>query len=269
MKMPSFEQQLKLTPLECEIITLKAILDMINGMINREAMAFNFQDPDSNISFRSTIYMANFNIFLVDFLSKPTGFFEGEKDYLGRLHDICVSPQLGNQHIYDLKASVKKLMDWLSEVVTVEKRWFPSIELEVDLKIKRQDFITICGNISNNFLNIMKENGQSIHIDQSLIALEDFYEQFHQDIFVYHSSTLAESLNNIRWGIYIYANAERERCVERWYDHEMQLQKYKYNFPPQIISTLGRTYFCNLLNDVINPPHIQRFEVTKYLQMRY
>jgi hypothetical protein len=34
--------------------------------------------------------------------------------------------------------------------------------------------------------------------------LDDFYERFHKDILNYHSSTIAEFLNNIRWGIYEY-----------------------------------------------------------------
>ncbi len=278
--MTSFEQQLELAPLETEIITLKAALDMINGMVNREAMTFNFRDLESDVHFKTMTHKAYFNILLVDFLSVPKEFFIKEKNYLERLQEICESPGLQNKSIHDLKVSVTEFIDWLSQTVIVEKRWFPSIDLEIDLKIKRQDFITMCGNINKHnltkltrqagkLLKIMESNSQLIQIDQCLIALEDFYEQFYHDIFEYHSSTIAEFLNNIRWGIYIYACAERERCVEKQYDNVMQLQKYKYNYPTQVTSNLGKIYYWNLMNDVMNAPDIQRFEVTKYLKRRY
>src|SRR5215218_1142153 len=42
----------------------------------------------------------------------------------------------------------------------------------------------------------------------ALLALADFYEKFHTDILNYHASTIAEFLNNIRWGIYEYLQPE-------------------------------------------------------------
>lgn len=280
MKPQPIERQLNLTPLECEVITLKAILSMINGMINWEIMTFHFQDTDSAVSFKTSSHKTLFNILIVDFLSIPSDFFNGEKTYLERLSDICESPNLSDKNINGLRLSVQKFKEWLSEIVIVENRWFSTIELKVDLKIKRSDFITICGDIckhnftrltwkANKILKIMGENGIIISRDKALYALEDFHEQFHQDVFTYHSSTIAEFLNNIRWGIYVYANAERNRSMKESRDKKMHFPKYQYIYPPQVISDLGKKYYWDLMNDVKCEPFIQPFEVTKHLKTKF
>lgn len=261
-------------------MTLKAVLGMINDMVNRETMLFFFNDPNSEIRFNSMTHKAYFNILLVDFLSVPREFFKDQKSYLERLQGICINPLLAGQHIQDLREAVQRFSDWLSQPVTVEKCWFPSIELAIDLKLSRKDFIIMCGNISkhnftqqtrqaNKLLQILSGNGQAFPIDKCLVALEDFYEQFYDGILNYHASTIAEFLNNIRWGIYSYASAERSRCVSYWYDDEMKIQRWSYAHPPDVESDLGKTYYQNLMDDVIREPYIPRFEVTKYLKMRY
>lgn len=49
--------------------------------------------------------------------------------------------------------------------------------------------------------------------DEAALALEDFYRWFHDDILNYHASTIAEFLNNIRWGIYEYLQPEFQRSI--------------------------------------------------------
>lgn len=283
-KNDTFEDALSLTPLEKEVITLKAVLDMINDMVNREIMSFSFRDSDSYVIFNTITHKAFFNIILVDLLSTPSEFFNGNKNYIERLKDICQSPLMGKlsfkQDIRCLQDAVSDFAAWLSQKVVVEKRWFPSIDLEIDLRIQRQAFVTMCGNINkHNFTQqtrqarklqkILEGNGKQFSIDKCLIAIEDFQEQFYDDVFSYHSTAIAEFLNNIRWGIFIYSVAERERCVVNRYDEKLDLNCYEYKYPSGIISELGRTYYWNLMNDVRRPPYIQRFEVTKYLKMRW
>lgn len=276
----TFQEMFDLTPLEQEVITLKAVLGMINDMVNHETMTFLLNDPHSEIRFKSMTHKAYFNILLVDFLSTPGDFFKEPKTYLERLDDICENPLFGDDYIADLKKAVSEFSNWLSQTVVVEKRWFSSLDLNIDLSIERETFITICGNLSkHNFTQqtrqarklaqVMKDNGQSISLDRCLVALEEFYEQFADDIFYYHASTIAEFLNNIRWGIYVYAGAERERSVVNWFDEKLNLQNYKYEYPAGVVSLLGQTYYWNLMNDVIRSPYILRFEATKYLKMRY
>lgn len=283
-KSPTFEDALSLSALEKEVVTLKAALDLINDMVNHETMIFSFRDTESSIMFNTMTHKAYFNILLVDLLSVPSDFFNGGKNYIERLQHICENPLMGKlvvkRDIQFLKDAIHTFSTWLAENVIIEKRWFPSIDLEIDMRIKRQTFITMCGNISkHNFTQqtrqakklqkVLEENGQPFPLDKCLVALEDFQTQFYDDIFAAHAPAIAEFLNNIRWGIYLYAVAERSRCVENWYDEKMHMNKYKYRYPDEIVTDLGKTYYWNLMNDVMRPPYIQRFEVSKYFKQRY
>jgi len=272
---------LNLTPLEQEIITLKAVLDMIGDMVNHETMTFQFSDPDSSVMFKTMTHMAFFNIFLVDLLSKPSDFFTGDKSYIDRLEEICINPRMGEfQDLRELSETVCAFARWLSEKVTIQNRWFPSLELQIDLSIERQVFIRICGDITkHNFTRltrdadklrkVLRENGKSISLDKCILALQDFRRQFYDDIFHYHSSTIAEFLNSIRWGIYSYAAPVRERCIENRYDEKLRLTAYEYHFPADVTSDVGKTCYRELMDDVMRQPYVQRFEVTRYLKMRY
>jgi hypothetical protein len=275
------EDRLNLTPLEQEIITLKAVVDMIGDMVNHETMTIFFSDPDTSVMFKTMTHMAFFNIILVDLLSKPSGFFTGDKSYIDRLKEICANPRMGEiRGIRELSEAVCAFDNWLSEKVTVQNCWFPSLELQIDLSIKRQIFISICGNITkHNFTQLTRqadrlrkifcENGKAISLDKCILALQDFRQQFYNDVFHYHSSTIAEFLNNIQWGIYSYAAPVRARCVQNRYDEELHVNAYKYSYPVDVTSDLGKTCYWDLMNDVMRQPYIQRFEVAKYLKMRY
>ena len=275
------QDMLNLTPLEQEIITLKAVLDMIGDMVNREVMTIPFSDPDSSVMFKTTTHMAFFNIILVDLLSKPNRFFTGDNSYIDRLKEICANPRMSEvQDMQELRVAVCAFDRWLSEEVAIQNRWFPSLELQIDLRIKRQVFIRICGNITkHNFTHltgvakilkeVFRENGESISLDRCILALQDFRQQFYEDIFLYHSSTIAEFLNNIRWGIYSYAAPVRARCLENRYDEELRIAFYTYRYPQDVTSELGKTCYWDLMNDVMRQPFIQRFEVARYLKMRY
>jgi hypothetical protein len=274
---------LDLTPLENEVATLKAVLDMVNDMVNHETMTFHLNGSDSSIVFKTMTHEKFFNIILVDLLSKPTEFFTDNKDYIERLIDICENPLMDNpcrnNDIQILKDAVSAFAAWLSKTVVIEKGWFPSLELQIDLSIQRKEFIAMCGNLcKHNFTQttrqakklqtILEGNKQSFSIDKCLIALEDFQVQF-GSVFLYHASTIAEFLNDIRWGIYTYGFAERSRCVESWYDEEMHLNRDGYRYPAGIDSDLGKACYWELMNDVMRPPYIQKFEVSRYLKDRY
>lgn len=277
--MKALSAQLNLTTTECEVITLKAVFEMINDMVNHEVMMFSSNSSETEIRFKTATHMAYFNILLVDFLSVPKEFFQEEKTYLDRLLDICKNPLLTGQ-IDTLKKAVEGFCEWLQQPITIERTWFPNVNLEVDLTIQRRDFILICGNMGkHNFtqqtrqakklLRALEDNGHSVALDKCLMALPDFYEQFHRDILVYRASTIAEFLNNIRWGIYEYVSTERSSCVSHFYDKEIAAERYEYAYPAEVKSELGKAYYWNLMNDVIRKPHVHRFEVSKYAKMRY
>jgi hypothetical protein len=49
----------------------------------------------------------------------------------------------------------------------------------------------------------------------------------------------------------------------------LRINAYKYPYPRDVTSGLGKTCYWDLMNDVMRQPYIQRFEVAKYLKMRY
>ncbi|MHB1938008.1 MAG: hypothetical protein ACYCOR_15670 [Acidobacteriaceae bacterium] len=95
---------LNLTPLEQEIVALKAVLDMIGDMVNYETMTIHFSDPDSSVTFKTMTHMAFFDIILVDLLSKPDLISKGYENYIDPLKDICAKPLMGTiQDIRELR----------------------------------------------------------------------------------------------------------------------------------------------------------------------
>ena len=59
---------------------------------------------------------------------------------------------------------------------------------------------------------MLEANGHTIDEGQAYLVLPEFYEWFHSDFFAYHSSTIAEYLNNLRLGIFTYLQPEFARA---------------------------------------------------------
>jgi hypothetical protein len=264
--------------IEEEVVLLKAINELIDSMVNSELLALIGNDPDSQILFHSNIQQRFFNIILVDFLSqtdkrapiKPTS-------YLAGLNTICKNPSFNVANsVRALEKATKQFVEWLEQEVKVDI-CLPSIDEKTTLKISRITFLRMCGNISkHNFLRLgrvanelkeaLNQSSISIEIDDALLLLANFYERFHVDIFNYHSSTIAEFLNNIRWGIYEYLQPEFQRSIV-W--GEGDPPKYQYTYPEGLNSNFARECYWELMNEVRNPPYVRRFEVTKWLKLRY
>jgi hypothetical protein len=216
----------KISDIEQEIIILKAIIEIIDSMVTYEIMSLVGDEPDSNILFKSSIHQKFFNIVLVDFLSpiKIKGLIDQES-YLSAMKDISERPSFNvGDSIRPLHEATQKFIDWLDQEVKVDDVWLPSIDKQTTLCIARKNFLKMCGNISkHNFLRLsvvarglqksLAANGVSVAPEDSLLMLTDFYERFHTDIMTYHSSTIAEFLNNIRWGIYEYMQPEFHRSI--------------------------------------------------------
>ena len=266
--------------MEVEVVTLKASLDLISDMVNHQMMTFSPDLSRCEIRFRDDPHQAYFSILLSDFLSAPREFFGESSDYLARLAAIGSQPHLRSDQTALLKSASERFQRWLQETATAPMRWFPTLDLEIDLRITRRDLVTMSGNqTKHNFTQqtrqaeklrkILKDNGQQFRFDECLIALPDFYEQMYNDIFVYHSSTMAASLNDIRWGVYEYARRERQECTESWpFDSSGQLA-YRYHYPAEIKTPLGEHYYWELMNDVRDRPPIPRFVVSDLLRRRY
>jgi hypothetical protein len=135
----------------------------------------------------------------------------------------------------------------------------------------------MCGNISkHNFLRsvgvanelqkTLAANGVSVNMEASLLTLADFYERFHTDLLNYHSSTIAEFLNNIRWGIYEYMQLEFHRSIV-WEGGDPP--KYRYIYPNEVTSQLAKHCYWELMNEVRSAPYMRKFAVSKWMKLRY
>lgn len=266
--------------IEKEIIYLLAIKQLIDEMVNYEIIKLLGKDPHSEIRFKSITHQKFFNIMLVDFLSCSDTKILGEKQpYLGALKSICANPHFDqNNSVKNLNKSTNIFIDWLNKEFTVEKMWLPSINLETDLSIKRIEFIKICGNIlKHNFsrlsgvikeiIAIFKRNNIILKQEDALVILEEFYEWFHTDIFAYHSSTIAEFLNNIRWDIYEYLQPEFQRSIV--FENNEHPRKYHYTYPNEVKNSFAKNCYWDLMNEVRSKPYMNKFQVTQYFKMRY
>lgn len=278
----------KFSAMEQEIVVLKAVWDMIDEMVNFEIFERLPSTQDTSLMFCTRTHQRFFNIQLVDFLSRPdNGVFdlpraskpvsETDKSYLYCLQTICSNPHFGARAIDALKTPLSKFRDWLEAVCRIEKVWFPSIQTEATVSVRRISFIKICGNISkHNFTRldrnardikaILLANGIEISDTDAYLVLPEFYQWFHDNVFNYHGSAIAEFLNNIRWGIYEYLRAEFQRSFTREPDHEF---KYHFKYPEQCSHPFAKEVYWNLMNDVRGTPYMPKFEVTRYLKMRY
>ncbi|MEK6646780.1 MAG: hypothetical protein AABY84_08935 [Candidatus Firestonebacteria bacterium] len=273
---------MKFNNIEKEVIFLKATKRLIDDMVNNEVVKLLGNNTDLTISFNSRTHMKYFNIILLDFLSCSDEKILGEKlSYLGALQSICKSPNFNiNNSINSLTQSTKEFIDWLEKEILVKKIWLPSIKIEADLSIKRIEFIKMCGNISkHNFsrlsgvvrelIEIFKRNKITLKDENALLILDEFYELFHTDIFNYHSSAIAEFLNNIRWGIYDYLQPKFQQSIvyeSTGYDHR---RIYHYTYPKKVKNNFAKNCYCDLMNKIRSKPYMNRFQVTRYLKMRY
>lgn len=104
---------------------------------------------------------------------------------------------------------------------------------------------------------------------QAYLAVENFFEWFHDDIFIYHSSQIAEFLNNIRWAIFDYLQLEFARS---WHLTEKATELcpiYAYRFPEGCTEPVARAMYWDVMNRVRARPWVHRFVVSDSFKQRY
>jgi len=263
---------------EREVIFLKAVQELIDEMVNYEVFDLNGSNPESQIMFHSITHQRFFNIILVDFLSRSDKRVIGEQQsYLGAIQSICQNPSFNkDKSIKSLLCATDEFVAWLEQEIQAET-WLPTIETNAILSIKRIEFLKVCGNISkHNFsrlsgvaselAKILGRNNINVELEEALLILDEFYERFHTDILNYHSSTIAEFLNNMRWGIHEYLQPEFRRSIV-WEGKD--LPRYKYTYPESIQNKFARNCYWELMNEVRSAPSMRRFKVTKWLKLLY
>lgn len=267
-----------LSDIEEEVVLLRAIKELIDSMVNYEVLLLSGNDPDSEIMFESITHQRYFNIVLVDFLSRTDRKAPlKQKSCLAGLRSIVTNPSFNVDDSSGLlREATQEFKEWLDQEVEFEV-WLPSIDIETTLQLSRVILLKMCGDISkHNILRsvgvaeelqkVLAASGFSVTLDGALLALADFYERFHTDILNYHSSTIAEFLNNLRWGIYEYLQPEfRRSIVCEAADPPM----YRYAYPKGVSTKLAKACYWDLMNEVRSPPYVRRFKVTRWLKLRY
>ena len=269
---------LQLGDIENEIIVLKAINELIDSIVNFEVLTLGETDP-TEIRFKTATHSEFFNIILVDLLSKmDRKSFVESKPYLTALKEITETPHfnIGNS-VVPLRESTRQFVSWLDTEIRIDKVWLPSIEVETNLKLTRLQLVKIGGNICrHNFLRaggiaeevrkVLERSSVRIKPDQALLVLSDLYDWLHTDVFHYHSSTIAEFLNNIRWDIYHYLKPEHSRSIV-WEGGDPP--RYRYTYPNGVNTNFAKTCYWDLMNEVRSPPYMRRFQVPEWLKKEY
>lgn len=276
---------------EQEAIILNAMWGMINDMLNYEMFVKTERTTDVVLMFSTSTHMRLFTVLLVDFLSQPQPKKDGslpfdlpqapsharrtDLTHLFYLRQICATPKLGSDASMIAEPLIE-FSDWLEAEAVVEKVWLPAINTELDFRIGRLQFLKMCGDIAkHNFLRLsqnvkrlrraLEANGYTIDEGQAYLVLPEFYEWFHRDIFAYHSSTIAEHLNNLRLGIFSYLQPEFARAY-----HEVEPRPtYRFHIPSAITHPLAKEMYWELMNMVRSRPYMPRFEVSPYVKLRY
>ncbi|HBO45192.1 MAG TPA: hypothetical protein DD670_14950 [Planctomycetaceae bacterium] len=268
----------ELSEIEKEIVVLKAIKELVDSIVNPEVLTLSDKDP-VEVRFHSTTHAKFFNLVLVDLLSKidEKGFVEPDT-YLSCLAAITENPHFNvDGSVGDLAASTQQFRAWLDTRFVMEEVWLPSIETKMNLELSRIELVKIGGNICrHNFLRavgismdvrkMLRQNGVNITLDQALLILSELNEWLYNNVFYYHSSTIAEFLNNIRLGIYTYLQPELSRSIVM----EAGVPPiYRYAYPDGVVTAFGKDCYWTLMNEVRTKPYMRRFEVTELLKKRY
>lgn len=269
---------MKFTDIEQEVIFLKASSETIDSIVNYDMLNLSGGNEAGEARFKTPTHQRLFNITLVDFLSKSAAEITREsKSYLDALIDICNRPMFDQDHsVLDLKEATRSFKEWLEIEVEVAI-WLPAISLDAKLRIRRREFIKICGNIAkHNFSRLSRivsdlrgivlRSGITISDEDALLILDDFYERFHTDIMNYHASFLVEQLNDIRWGIHEYLEPEFRRSIV--YENGDR-PIYHYTYPAGISTHFAKNCYWELMNEVRGRPYVQRFKTYDMLKKAY
>lgn len=278
--------------LEQEVIVLKAVTDMLQGMVNFSILAPITATADTNIQFASDAHAKLFNILLVDFLSPVTDSprpFDlprqpqqghdktADTTFLFFLRRIVANPLVGHD-TKGLGQAVEDFATWLEGTTDVEGLTLPSIGLlNAPFSIQRMRWLKLCGNTAKhsfarlgkdqeNLRDALAANGVTIQQGRVFPALEDFLQHFYRDLYLYHASTLVEFLNNIRWAIYDYL-----KLPHLISESEMVIGDFKfptYDPPPGVTNELTKEMWWSMMWQHQRKPYVPRFTVTATMKRR-
>ncbi len=269
---------MEITEVEKEVVGLWVVRGSLDSLVNHALLKLVGDGGTKEVHFETATHQQLFNILLLDFLEKVdedlTG---GQGSCLEVLSGACRTASFNqNGSVECLRKPVETLRTWLDAEITVDT-WLPSIDQRLDFTIQRRESIYICGNISKHNLarltrvakrlaDILDRHGVTSDLAKALRVLDDFHARFHDDIFNYHSTVIAELLNNFRWGIHDYLSPEHIRAKVQDASDPI---KYSYRFPEDVSNDFTRFCYWDLMNSVRRKPYMERFIANSVFKLRY
>ncbi|EJM84675.1 hypothetical protein PMI34_04448 [Pseudomonas sp. GM74] len=264
--------------MEQEVVYLSAAIDLIKSMVNREMFSVAGDGEHKNVWFESSTHRQLFSILLVDFLSPTDSKAPVPSErYLAALSSVAKKPSfdVGGSVQY-LSETVSSFKGWLNVEISVDA-WLPSIDRQVVLRIPRYVLLKNDGDISKHnslrsvgvaegLQKLLTNAGEPTELYQAMLAQQDIYDIFHDDVSAYHASTIAEFLNGLWWGIQNYLQPEYNRSFT---PPEDGLVTYGYKCPSEIVNPYAKACYWNLMNQVRSGPIFKPFTVTKHLKGKY
>ncbi len=281
--------------IEREAIILNSAWEMIDGMVNWAMFVKDDRTELTSLMFETPQHSRLFIILLGDFLSEirafkgdpvplglkpaPSNARPSDVTFLFHLRQVCVDPKLGTGTTA-LSAAIETFADWLEGEFTAPSVNLHAIDVVADLRVARFRYIKMCADIAKHSLarlatnvghlrKLLEAAGHPVGEQEAYLAVENFYEWFHDDIFIYHSSQIAEFLNNIRWAIYDYLQPEFRRSWHRTDRATLEFPMYSYRVPAEITEPVARAMYWDVMNRSRSRPYVPRFVVTDSLKRRY
>ena len=280
---------------EQECIILNSVWEMIDGMVNWAMFVQHDRTEPTNMMFETSQHCRLFNILLGDFLSPLQGFKgrpipfglnrapsdarPSDLTFLYYLRQVCAKPSFAPD-ASNLRARTEELAIWLEGDFVATRVNLHAIDVVADIRISRYRYIKICGDIAKHNLArlatnvghiraVLAASGHEVGEQQAYLAVENFFEWFHGNIFIYHSSQIAELMNNIRWAIFDYLRPEFARSWHLTEKATPDFPIYAYRVPDACTEPVAHAMYWDVMNRVRAKPLVHRFIVSESFKQRY
>lgn len=228
---------------------------------------------ESTALFPSHVHEQLFLVRLLDFVKE-----KGDERLTG-VHGSCLTvlSEACNSACFDedgsiepLQTAVAELLAWLSYAGKTQL-WLPTLDVQAELEVTRQDFLFIAANhskhnlsrltgVSNRIAQFLQDHGYEIEVEEIPLALDDFREHLGENYFIYYGTWLAELVNNIAWGIWDYL---RPLFLRSYIVEDGLFQMYSYTYPAEVSSPVAQQWFWRLMNHVRSKPYLDRFHAAE------
>jgi hypothetical protein len=267
---------LVMNEIERESIILNSAWDMIDDMVNWAMFVKNDHTEPTNLTFKTSQHSRLFIILLGDFLSEVRA-FKGDPVPLG-----LKTPPSGARpsDLTFIFHRIEAFAHWLEGDFVAPGVNLHAIDVVADLRVARYRYLKMCGDMAKHNLarlatnvghlrKLLESAGHVISEQEAYLAVENFFEWFHRDIFVYHASQVAEFLNNIRWAMFEYLQPEFERSWHLTENATSSFAAYSYRVPTEITEPVARAMYWNLMNRVRAKPWLHQFVISESFKQHY